>query len=145
MEYCSRNQCMYCNSPLLDCHGKGFDHIAQIWSGALWDEVKHGTKMCSNTTKCKARYKLNYVALLGEKPNHLTSDVLEDDSTIILVHPGLGFRLSYLRQLWHRSCRCSVSCQGETATILLTHPSYKPTYASKGVRQKDSMTMRNRI
>ena len=119
----------------------GRDLITQLKPGldATGKKVKHGTKVCSDKVQCDAQYKLNYVASVNDKTNHLTNTDLQD-STILLVHLGLGFRWGYLRQLWHRACKCAVSGGAEVATILLTHPEYKPAYGQKtgGVDQDNS-------
>ena len=106
-----------------------------VWTGSHWETVNHSTKICR--CKCKALYKLNYVAGLKEKWNHIASKDISD-STIILVHPGLGVRWQYLRQLWIRACRCAVACAAEAATILMTHPDYKPSHAEKSRNRKQN-------
>ena len=35
----------------------------------------------------------------------------------------VGIRFAYLRQLWTRMCRASVSAEAEAATIMMVHPS----------------------
>ena len=135
MEYCCRSVCIYCDGPLVQKSGGHRDHEAMIWTGSHWESVKHSSKICSGG--CQALYKLNYVAGLKGKWNHLDNKDITD-STILLVHPGLGFRWEYLRQLWIRTCRCAVACAAEAATILLTHPDYKPIYTDKGRNRKQN-------
>ena len=132
---------MLCDSDLVEKHGKGYDHNAKVWTGAEWLDVEHGTKICTNA-KCAARYKLNYVAALGEKPNHLKCWT---DKSIVLVHPGLGFHFGYLRQLWNRTCRSAIGGRAEAAAILLTHPDFVPVYANKGDATRQNAANAERV
>ena len=89
-------------------------HTVTIWNGAKWRNICHGTKACKD---CNARFKLNYRAGVGTEMNTLRETTLEDD-TIILLHPHLGFRYSYVKQFWNRMCRANVSFLAEASTIV---------------------------
>ena len=93
-------------------------HVATVWNGSCWTDVRHGTKVCKS---CGCRFKLNYAAKQGQKKNILTEATLKAE-TIVLVHPSLGFRYSYLRLLWNRICRANVSFLAEASSILMTFP-----------------------
>ena len=134
MEYCSRTECVYCKGTLRNLEGQDRCQTACVWTGAVWEKIQHGMKECQNS-RCKTRYRLSYVASVGEKANHLSTKDITDD-TIILVHPGLGFRWRYLRQLWHRTCRSAVSGGAEASVILLTDPTFEPTFEKKGKSSK---------
>ena len=96
--------------------GKGYAHIATVWTGSAWKLVNHATKLCE---ECGARHKLNYVATLGEKKNTLRNG---ENNPIILLHGEFGFYYDYLRQLFHRVYRAGVSFLAEATTIILTYP-----------------------
>ena len=121
-------QCLYCKGTkgLLKTCGNDttITHEASIWVGSEWTTVKHGTKRC---TTCRRNYKLSYVSERGTKTN--TVRATENNPTILL-YPELGFSYNYLKQFWNRACRCAVSAQGETATILMTFPDIK--FGSQG-------------
>ena len=63
-------ECTQCKSKevLVRKSGKGYAHIATVWTGSAWKLVNHATKLCE---ECGARHKSNYVATLGEKKNTL--------------------------------------------------------------------------
>ena len=60
------------------------------------------------------------VHIVNDKAEHMTKTDLHD-STILPVHPGLGFNWEYLCQFWQRMNRCTVSRQAEAVTILGIH------------------------
>ena len=41
----------------------------------------------------------------------------------MLITEYVGFRFAYVRQLWTRMCRASVSAEAEAAAIMMVHPS----------------------
>ena len=111
-------KCTQCKSKevLVKKSGKGYAHIATVWTGTAWKLVNHATKLCE---ECGARHKLNYVATLGEKKNTLRNG---ENNPIILLHGEFGFYYDYLRQLFHRVYRAGVSFLAEATTIILTYP-----------------------
>ena len=119
--YTPLSHCSYCacKEPLTKLSSLSQNiHTASVWNGAQWEMIKHGTKKCC---ACKSRFKLNYLASQQGKWNTLTPETLEP-SSILLVHPSLGFRYSYLHLLWHRVCRANVSFLAEASSIILATP-----------------------
>ena len=130
MQFCTLTKCICCSAELEPKPGGFRDHEATVWNDSVWEYVKHGTKVCSNN-KCRTMYKLNYARCYNMRLNILTKDNVTDQ-TIFLLHPGLGFRWCYLRQLWHRTCRSAQAAGAEAAAILLTYLDWKPQYEAKG-------------
>ena len=118
VRYTDLTQCTRCkNAPLLCL--KFRSTTASVWDGAKWVSRKIGTKRCYF---CMTYYKLNYMSEKSSRKNTIQS---ADDDSIVLVNEYLGFTFGYLRQLWHRVCRASVSFDAEVATILLTYQDAK--------------------
>ena len=117
-KWASMAKCVDCGGELFKKNSGTSCHTASVWTGAVWEQVRHGTKVCK---ECGARHKLNYIARTGFKSNIIKPADLEGNP-IILVHAQTGFTLQYLRQLWNRVCRTGCGARGEAATILLTYP-----------------------
>jgi hypothetical protein len=98
---------------------------ARVWDGARWNDVWHSRKQCK---KCCATHRVShYIDSAGRKRNTLTK---ENDEEIYLITNYLGFRISYMRQLFHRVYRGKVSLLAECSTILLCYPDVPPPRGS---------------
>ena len=98
--------------------GAGYEHIANVWTGSEWIKYRHGTKRCID---CGARYKLNYVAERGGKPNILTENDLASNP-VLLLHQDLGFTYNSMQLFWNRCCRAALSAGAEASSIYTTFP-----------------------
>ena len=141
--FCNLDECYFCGKELVEqVKGKEREYLANVWNGFEWEDIRHGPKVCRGK-KCRAKHKLNYASKGGSRDNILTHDDLNDDQ-IILLHEGLGFRLAYLRQFWHRTCRNPSSARAEAATILLTYPQKRFGRPGLGVHLMETDTSRER-
>ena len=110
------DKCLACGGGL--CLDSYLISDASVWNGAKWEDVPHGRKRRS---LCNRSYKLGYVASGKAHVNTLRNP---NDDAIVLVTENLGFRYSYLKQLWSRVRRAHCSLEAEAGTVLLTFPEY---------------------
>ena len=97
---------------------KSFRNSAvSVWNGAWLEGVTDGSKRGYG---CGLDYKLNVVSDRGSRRNTLKAP--RDDS-IVLITEYVGFRFAYLRQMWTRMTRASVSAEARADTVMMVHPS----------------------
>ena len=132
--YPRQDRCVLCSGRL---QRKGEECGALVWTGARWEEFRHGRSQCK---KCLATHRVTFAWKGKAKVSTITREDFLDHSSdpIVLVSNNLGFRMSYLRQLELKMFRCATSLLGEGSVILQTFPDTTPVNEDNMARRLGS-------